>query len=298
MLGEIGYLRAMSNIFRPQHGLRRDRTGVSTYSKFGVELSFHIEDGFPLLTSKEMNWPSVVSEVLWMLEGSTDEARLRTLRYGGKVCPTKKTIWTPNRVDYQKRIGGSPDDTAMGNIYGKQWRAFESGGVVVDQIKAVLHSLKTDPYSRRHVVSAWNPVDVDSSRSALPPCHVMFQFYVTSSGYLDCILTQRSCDMFLGAPYNIAGYSLITAMFARECGFKPGRFIHLIGDAHIYSNHVDQVRQQMGRLRDAPDFPRLHISDDFDLMDRLENGFRDDDVSRFTLSGYAPLGKLSGEMAV
>lgn len=206
------------------NGFKRvDRTGTGTYSQFGGQYAYSIHNSFPLLTTKRVHWKSVVGELLWFLSGSTNANELRD-KYG-------VTIWD----EWAKPNG------ELGPIYGKQWRDFNG----VDQISILIDNIKKDPYSRRHIVSAWNPNSIPDS--ALPPCHTFFQFYVTGGGYLECQLYQRSADVFLGVPFNIASYSLLTYMVAQITGYKPGRFIHTIGDRHVYLNHVEAAQEQLSR---------------------------------------------------
>lgn len=263
-----------------EHGKNKtDRTGVGTKSVFGYQMRFDLQAGFPATTTKRLAWKSVVSELLWFLEGSGDERRLAEILYGTRDS-TKETIWTANaNADYWKPFAKFEGD--LGNVYGKQWRNF--GGV--DQISELLHSLKTNPDSRRHILSAWNPPEL--SQMALPPCHVMSQFDVTD-GKLSCQLTQRSCDMFLGVPFNIASYSLLTHILAKECNLEVGDFIWSGGDCHIYNNHFDQVREQLTRAE--KELPTLVISQDKSLGNY--------ELSDFQLANYNPDAAIKAPMAV
>lgn len=232
-----------------EHGAEsNDRTGVGTRSVFGTQMRFDLSKEFPLITSKRVHWKSVVGELLWLLSGSTN---VKDLQARGV------TIWDE----------WADADGDLGPVYGKQWRAWETTTItklgmgrsmerkVIDQIKWVVDEIRRNPDSRRLIVSAWNPADID--KMALPPCHTLFQFYVRD-GRLSCQLYQRSADMFLGVPFNIASYALLTHMIAALCGLEVGEFVHTIGDAHIYNNHIAQVTEQLAR-EDLPR-PRLTIN--------------------------------------
>jgi len=221
------------------HGTHKhDRTGTGTRSLFGQQLRYDLADGFPLITTKRVHFKSVVGELLWFLSGSTNAHELRE-GYG-------VTIWDE----------WADEDGELGPIYGHQWRSWSTReGWRIDQIAALIDSLRHAPDSRRHIVSAWNPADVPEM--ALPPCHVLFQFHV-ADGRLSCQLYQRSADLFLGLPFNIASYALLTHMVAAQTGYDVGEFIWSGGDCHIYNNHVDQVRTQIGR--DPYPFPRLELA--------------------------------------
>lgn len=210
-----------------EQGVRKtDRTGTGTLSYFGYQMRFDLSEGFPLLTTKKLHTRSIFYELLWMLKGDTN---IKYLHDHGV------TIW-----DEWADANGD-----LGPVYGKQWRSWAGpDGHTVDQIKEVVRQIRETPDSRRLMVSAWNPAEVD--RMALPPCHAFFQFYVTE-GRLSCQLYQRSGDVFLGVPFNIASYALLTAMVAQVCGLKPGTFVHTLGDAHLYSNHLEQARLQLTR---------------------------------------------------
>lgn len=217
---------------------RSDRTGVGTYSVFGTQTRYDLTQGFPAVTTKKLAWRACVSELLWFLEGSTDERRLSEILHGTRD-ESKRTIWTDNAQNQGVALGYSNGE--LGPVYGKQWRDF--GGV--DQVNELVNGLKSDPYSRRHIISAWNPAEL--SKMSLPPCHVMTQYYVGNDGRLSCQLYQRSADTLLGVPFNVASYSLFTHMLAQVCGLQVGEFIHTIGDAHIYANHLEQVNTQLKR---------------------------------------------------
>ncbi len=239
---ERQYLDLLAEI--AECGARRDdRTGVGTLSLFGRQLRFDLAAGFPLLTTKRVHFKSVVLELLWFLSGSTN---VRWLRERG--C----TIW-----DEWADEGGD-----LGPVYGKQWRSWSApDGRTIDQIEGVLRSLRQNPESRRHLVSAWNPAEVDEM--ALPPCHCLFQFYV-AAGRLSCQLYQRSADVFLGVPFNIASYALLTHMIAQVCGLEVGEFVLTLGDAHLYLNHLEQAALQ--RTREPLAFPLLRLAPKTDLF--------------------------------
>jgi len=205
---------------------KSDRTGTGTRALFGWQSRYDLDAGFPLLTTKKVHLKSIVHELLWFLSGSTNVAYLRA--HG-------VTIWD-EWADAQGELGP---------VYGHQWRSWPAqDGGTIDQIANVVESIRTNPDSRRHVVSAWNPAEVD--RMALPPCHALFQFYV-ARGRLSCQLYQRSADVFLGVPFNVASYALLTAMVAQVCALRPGEFVHTLGDVHLYSNHVEQAKEQLAR---------------------------------------------------
>lgn len=274
------YLTALKDVL--ENGEHRpDRTGVGTISKFGLQMRFNLADSFPAVTTKKLAWKAVVSELLWFIEGSGDENRLREILHGDRYSE-KKTIWTDNaNSDYwvEKRFKRHPGD--LGRIYGVQWRKWRRPLVRInkvvlqnhDQLLELIAGLKEDPYSRRHILSAWNPGEID--QMALPPCHVMSQFYV-HNGRLSCQMYQRSADMFLGVPFNIASYAVFTHMLAQVCHLEVGELIIVIGDAHIYENHVDQVKEQLSRKPlKAPTLklnPEIDVITDFGMEDiELEN---------------------------
>jgi thymidylate synthase len=279
---------------------KEDRTGTGTLSVFGYQMRFNLKEGFPAITTKKLSFQQVVGELLWFLEGSTDERRLAELTYGKSrtELKDKTTIWTANADVQGKNLGYRNDvyEKKLGPIYGAQWRNFNGTsqyGTGVDQIVDLINTIKKNPESRRHIVSAWNPAQLYAQ--ALPPCHMLFQFNVRN-GMLDCMLTQRSADVFLGVPFNIASYSLLTHLIARECDLEVGEFVHSIGDAHIYLNHIDQVKEQLSR-KPYP-LPRLYISDTFDLMNRLETGFRLTDIAEFELIDYKHHPFIKAQMSV
>lgn len=273
--------------------LRTDRTGTGTISMFGVQTRYDLQAGFPAVTTKRLAWRAVVAELLWFLEGSTDERRLAEIQFGTRD-PDKKTIWTANADNQGVALGYTNNDARkeLGPIYGYQWRhwgAWSTGSEKVDQVAQLIDGLQTDPNSRRHILSAWNALDVPDM--ALPPCHVMSQYYV-SNGKLSCQLYQRSADMFLGVPFNIASYALLTHIFAQITGLEVGEFVHTIGDAHIYSNHVDQVQEQLGRTPGT--LPTLKMPK-FASLDELLVMCKPDE---FELIGYNPQAPIKAPMAV
>ncbi len=250
------------------NGTRKgDRTGTGTLSVFGYQMRFDLSDGFPALTTKKLHLRSIVGELIWFLRGDTN---VKWLQDNGI------TIWDE----------WADADGELGPVYGYQWRSWPTrDGRHVDQIAGVIEALKTNPDSRRHIVSAWNVADVD--RMALPPCHTMFQFYV-ADGRLSCQLYQRSADVFLGVPFNIASYALLTHLVARVTGLEPGDFVHTFGDAHLYLNHLDQARLQL--TREPRPLPRLVLAER-DSIDAFEVG----DV---VLEGYDPHPSIKAPIAV
>lgn len=247
---------------------KHDRTGTGTISVFGYQMRFPLEEGFPLLTTKKLHLRSIIHELLWFLRGDTNVQYLHD---------NKVTIWDE----------WADEDGNLGPIYGKQWRSWGcDDGKVVDQIANLIVQIKTNPDSRRLLVSAWNVGELD--KMALPPCHIIFQFYV-AAGRLSCQLYQRSADIFLGVPFNIASYALLTMMIAQVCGLKPGDFVHTLGDAHIYLNHVEQCRLQL--TRDPRALPTMKINPERkNILD-----FVYDD---FTLENYNPHPHIKGEVSV
>jgi thymidylate synthase len=266
------YLDLLSHV--RQHGVRRDdRTGTGTLSVFGHQARYDLSAGFPMLTTKKLHWKSIAHELLWFLSGDTN---IRYLKANGV------SIWD----------AWADENGDLGPVYGAQWRSWPApNGTSIDQIKNLIDGLKKNPASRRHIVSAWNPAEVDNM--ALPPCHCLFQFYVTPTpdggGKLSCQLYQRSADIFLGVPFNIASYALLTIMVAQVTGLKPGEFIHTLGDAHLYLNHLEQTDLQLQR---APKpLPRLILKRDVkDIFD-----FRFED---FEITGYAPDAHIKAPIAV
>ena len=219
---------------------------------FGYQMRFDLQEGFPAVTTKKLAWKAMVSELLWFLEGSNDERRLAEILYEDKRdnLEDKNTIWTQNaNAEYWKQKSKFSGD--VGRIYGVQWRDFNG----VDQLKNLIEGLKKDPDSRRHILTAWNPAELHNM--SLPPCHAFSQFYV-SDNKLSCQLYQRSCDMFLGVPFNIASYSILIHIIAKECGYEAGEFIHSLGDFHIYEEHFEQVKIQL--TRDPKKLPVLKFN--------------------------------------
>ena len=247
---------------------RPDRTGTGTRSIFGHQMRFDLSRGFPLLTTKKLHVKSIVYELLWFLRGDTNVRWLQ--QHGVKIWDE----WADANGD-------------LGPVYGSQWRSWPDGhGGTIDQIAKVVNSIRTNPDSRRHIVTAWNPAEVDEM--ALPPCHCLFQFYV-AEGRLSCQLYQRSGDVFLGVPFNIASYALLTLMMAQVTGLEPGEFVHSFGDVHLYSYHVQQAREQLARM--PKPFPRLTLNPD--RHDIFEFTFED-----FMLTGYDPHPHIKAEVAV
>jgi thymidylate synthase len=252
-----------------EHGVEKsDRTGTGTRALFGWQSRYDLGAGFPLLTTKKVHLKSIVHELLWFLSGSTNVAYLR--EHGVTIWDE----WADERGE-------------LGPVYGHQWRSWPAGdGGTIDQIANVVESIRNDPDSRRHVVSAWNPAEVD--RMALPPCHALFQFFV-ARGRLSCQLYQRSADVFLGVPFNIASYALLTAMVAQVCSLAPGELVHTLGDVHLYSNHVEQAREQLAR---APrPLPTLRL----DPGVRSLADFRYQDIA---VEGYDPHPAIRAPIAV
>ena len=290
------YLNALGNILA--NGKEKgDRTGTGTKGVFGYQMHFDLEKGFPAVTTKTLAWKSVVSELLWLLEGSTDERRLAELRYGlpREELVDKTTIWTANADAQGVALGYENTDTVkeLGPVYGKQWRGRDTRFHIsthqgVDQIAQIIEQIKTDPDSRRIILNAWNVGEID--KMALPPCHALAQFYVVD-GKLSCQLYQRSADMFLGVPFNIASYSLLTHMLASITGLKVGEFVWTGGDCHIYQNHMEQVLQQMSRKPSK--LPQLQMPEFTSLEEVLNTS-----VGDYILLNYNPMPAIKAEMAV
>ncbi|MBD3819631.1 MAG: thymidylate synthase [Brevundimonas diminuta] len=263
---EWQYLNLLRDIL--DDGVRRDdRTGTGTLGVFGRQMRFDLSKGFPLLTTKKLHTRSIFIELLWFLRGETNIAWLKD-----------------NGVSIWDEWADASGD--LGPVYGKQWRSWAApNGASIDQIQKLVHGLKTNPNSRRHIVSAWNPADVDDM--ALPPCHCLFQFFV-ADGKLSCQLYQRSADVFLGVPFNIASYALLTHMLAKVVGLEPGDFVHTFGDAHLYLNHLEQAELQLSR---APlPLPTLSVADKNDLF-----GF---ELSDFVLNDYQSWPHIKAAVAV
>ena len=248
---------------------------------FGYQMQFDLSEGFPAITTKKLAWKSVVSELLWFIEGSNDERRLAEILYEDKKenLKDKKTIWTQNaEADYWKP--NAQFEGEVGRIYGVQWRNFNGE----DQLDNLIYSLKNDPNGRRHIISSWNPPEL--KKMSLPACHVFSQFFIANNK-LSCHLYQRSCDMFLGVPFNIASYSLFTHMLARECNLKVGSFIHSLGDFHIYEEHFNQVKTQINRI------PKKLPTLDFQTKN-----FYDYKVNDFKLINYEHHPKIEASMNI
>ena len=247
---------------------KHDRTGTGTTSVFGHQMRFNLQQGFPLLTTKKLHLKSIIHELLWFIAGDTN---VTYLQHNGV------RIWDE----------WADEEGNLGPVYGHQWRSWpKPDGSTVDQIKLLIEQLKSNPDSRRHIVSAWNVADVD--HMALPPCHCLFQFYVADNK-LSCQLYQRSADVFLGVPFNIASYALLTLMMAQVCGYQPGDFVHTFGDAHIYSNHLDQIKEQLSR--EPYPLPQMNINPEIDDL----FAFRYED---FELVNYQAHPHIKGAVAV
>jgi len=261
------YLNLLSHVL--ENGAEKsDRTGTGTISVFGYQMRFNLADGFPVLTTKKLHLRSIIHELLWFIKGETNIDYLKQ---------NKVSIW-----DEWTDAGGD-----LGPIYGYQWRKWPAGeDHQIDQINQVITSIKDNPDSRRHIVSAWNVSEL--SKMALPPCHVLFQFYV-NQGKLSCQLYQRSADIFLGVPFNIASYALLMMMIAQVTGLEAGEFVHTLGDAHIYRNHLDQVRLQLSREPRALPTMALNLA----VKDILDFKFED-----FELLNYDPHPHIRGEISV
>ena len=285
------YLELLDYIL--EHGEERgDRTGTGVISSFGHQIRFNLGDGFPAVTTKSLAWKGVVSELLWFLEGSDDERRLAEIRFQQDRAELKdltkfSTIWTDNADNQGIELGYENNEITkkLGPIYGVQWRNW--GGI--DQIKKLLDDLRSDPGGRRHILSAWNVGQIESM--ALPPCHVMSQFYISENGRLSCQMYQRSADMFLGVPFNIASYALLQSILANILSLIPGEFVHVFGDAHIYKNSIDQVKEQLSRK--PKKLPKL-IMPNIDSIQSLNNLSVDD----FILDGYEPHPAIKAPMAI
>lgn len=272
------YLDLLQHILN--NGVQKgDRTGTGTISVFGYQMRFHLDDGFPLLTTKKVHLKSIIYELLWLLSGDTNIKFLHD---------NNVSIWDE----------WADSDGNLGPVYGAQWRNFNNQGC--DQIKEVVESLKNNPNSRRHIVTAWNPcvlpdekskdfaANVANGKAALPPCHAFFQFYV-ADGRLSCQLYQRSADVFLGVPFNIASYSLLTMMMAQVCDLKLGDFVHTFGDVHIYNNHLEQVKLQLSRT--PRQLPKMNINSE--VKDIFSFKYED-----FKLEDYNPYPPIKGEVSV
>ena len=300
------YLNALQQVLEQGQEVS-DRTGVGTISLFGMQQRYNLAESFPAVTTKRLAWKACVGELLWMIEGSGSERRLAEITHG--TADGKTTIWTPNALaPYWKPKAKFEGD--LGRVYGVQWRHWRTpvehraeefkdefgtwynrkGSVhfkEVDQLTDLINGIKQDPHGRRHILSAWNPGELEAM--ALPPCHVLAQFYVGRDNKLSCQLYQRSCDMFLGVPFNIASYSLLTHLIAQVCNMEVGEFVHVLGDAHIYLNHIEQVKEQLDR--EPLPAPQLLLNKDIT------------DITQFTmadinLDGYTSHASIKADMAV
>lgn len=293
-----------------------DRTGTGTYKLIGQTMRFNLQEGFPAVTTKRLAWKAMTSELLWFLEGSQDERRLCEILHGTRDS-SKQTIWTDNYLNQGKSLGYT--DGNLGPVYGKQWREWVDYLVVgpndqagyeksqlseyehvaedtylcvdvykrtIDQIAVLIDGIKNDPHGRRHILSAWNVGELD--KMALPPCHSFSQFFVVD-GKLSCTLYQRSADLFLGVPFNIASYSLLVHMLAQICNLEVGEFIWMGGDCHIYANHIEQVKEQLART--PKDLPQLWMDKNITDID----GFS---MDSFKLENYSPDATIPAPMAV
>lgn len=261
------YLDLMQHVL--DHGTQKhDRTGTGTISVFGYQMRFNLQEGFPMVTTKKLHLKSIIHELIWFLSGDTN---IKYLKDNGVK------IWDE----------WADADGNLGPVYGSQWRSWPTpDGRKIDQISQIINSIKNNPDSRRIIVSAWNVADIEDM--ALPPCHAFFQFYV-ADGKLSCQLYQRSADIFLGVPFNIASYALLTMMVAQVCGLQYGDFIHTLGDAHLYNNHIEQARLQLSR--EPKKLPLMKINPE--VKDLLDFKFED-----FTLEGYEPHPHIKGAVAV
>ena len=283
--------------------LKDDRTGVGTYSVFGRHLRFDLRRGFPAITTKKLAWKACVGELLWFIEGSSDERRLAELTHGTKDGAV--TIWTPNALaPYWKPKAEFEGD--LGRVYGVQWRHWNKyttekdmgpahkGGTrlavdktEVDQLSKLIEGLTQDPNGRRHILSAWNVAELD--QMALPPCHVMSQFYVNKNKELSCHMYQRSVDVFLGLPFNISSYALLTHLIAHHCGLKVGELIISTGDTHIYKDHIEQVKEQLSR----EEFPLPTL-----MLNSVKNNIFEMTMQDIHLENYQSHGAIKAKMAV
>ncbi|MYL32817.1 thymidylate synthase [Pontibacillus yanchengensis] len=317
--GEQAYLDLCQYVL-DQGTQKGDRTGTGTISVFGYQMRFDLQQGFPLLTTKKVPFRLIKSELLWFLSGDTNIQYL--LKHNNNIWnewPFRNWVNSndyegPDMTDFGIRSQQDSEFKAkyeeqmasfkekilndnefartygdLGNVYGKQWREWEtSRGETIDQIKDVIEMIKHNPDSRRLIVSAWSPEDIGPEKAALPPCHILFQFYV-ADGKLSCQLYQRSGDIFLGVPFNIASYALLTHLIARECGLDVGEFIHTLGDAHIYSNHIDQVRTQLARPPKM--LPTLQINPEIESIFDVQ-------MEDIEINGYEPHPAIKAPVAV
>jgi thymidylate synthase len=311
------YLDLCRHILAEGHD-KGDRTGTGTYSIFGYQMRFNLQEGFPILTTKKTAFRLIASELLWFLRGDTNvrtlmndnnhiwdewafENWVTSAAYDGPdmtdfghrslTDDDFKVVYDEQMTAFRERIL-TDDEFAknygdLGPVYGKQWRSWpDKNGGTIDQMQQVIESIKTNPNSRRHIVSAWNPAEVDNM--ALPPCHTLFQFYV-ADGKLSCQLYQRSADVFLGVPFNIASYALLTHLIAKECNLEVGEFIHTLGDAHLYKNHLTQVEEQLSRS--PRELPKLIIKTD-------KQSIFDYTIDDLALDGYDPYPRIAAPISV
>ena len=264
---------------------RKDRTGIGTRALFGMQMRFRMENGFPAVTTKKLPWKSIVSELLWFIEGSGDERRLAEILHGTRD-KEKTTIWTANaEADYWKPKSRFAGD--LGRIYGVQWRKWKNPeGNEIDQLKNEIDMIRNNPTSRRIIVNAWNSGEIE--KMALPPCHTFFQFFVNNDK-LSLQMYQRSCDMFLGVPFNIASYSLLLHMIAQATNLQPHEFVHTLGDSHIYHNHFEQVKEQLNR-KPLP-LPLLKLNSKIKNID----DFKMEDIELLNYNFHPP---IKAQMAV
>ena len=277
------YLDALKTVL--DHGIEKEnRTGIKTRSLFGHQMRFDLRESFPATTTKRLAFKAVTSELLWMIEGTGNERRLSEILHGNKDAKNK-TIWTANaEAEYWKPKATYPGD--LGRVYGVQWRHWQTRIFEIDQLAVLIENIKKDPVSRRHILTAWNPAELD--QMALPPCHMTAQFHVANN-QLSCQLYQRSCDMFLGVPFNIASYSLLTCMIAQVCNLKPRDFVWTGGDCHIYYNHLDAVSEQMSR--EPTKLPTLELNRDITDIDKFT-------MNDIKLVNYNPQPTIKAPMAV
>ncbi|MDE2953628.1 MAG: thymidylate synthase [Gemmatimonadota bacterium] len=276
------YLDQLQHVL--DHGVKKgDRTGVGTISCFGLHARYAMADGFPAVTTKRLVWKSILSELLWFISGSDNIYDLKTYLKSNR-------LWDGNYEDYLNRLGMDKNDGSMGRIYGVQWRRWKgANGKVVDQLQNAINLIRENPESRRIMVNAWNAAEIGTRDVALPPCHNFFQFYV-AEGKLSLQMYQRSCDMFLGVPLNIASYSVLLHMVAKITNLTPCEFIHVLGDAHIYLNHLDAVKKQLSR-KPYP-LPELRIKD------RGQTEIDHFEMDDFELINYQHHDTIRAEMAV
>ena len=265
---------------------RVGRTAERTFNTFGSLQVYDASSFLPILSKKMVGIKAVISELIWFISGSGNERDLAEILYGTRD-PSKQTIWSDNaNAPYWKPKARAEGD--LGRVYGVQWRSWHSpNGNVIDQLDNLIQGLKRDPYGRRHIVSAWNPGELD--QMALPPCHNMMQFFVTQDGKLDCQMYQRSADYFLGVPFNITSYATLLLMVAQVTKLKPGRFLHVIGDKHLYENHISAAEDYMSRIDHSP--TRLLINPEVRHLDDFK-------MSDFTLEDYKHSGRIPAPMAV